>query len=585
MTDSHYFCRMKRLFASIFTAAAIVAAVIPVAAKEHTLHIVTTGDVHGSWFDRSYVDDYRPYSLMNVNWYVDSLRTAVGADNVLLLDAGDCLQGNNASYYYNYVATDGEHLFPRLMDYMDYDAVIVGNHDIETGHEVYDKVNAELAARDIPWLGGNAVRIGDGTPYFPVWTMFRRSGLNVAVLGFTNANMKAWLGEELWSGMDFLSLIPYVQECVDELKAEENPDVTVVVVHSGTGDGDGSMLESQGLDLLESLEGVDLIICGHDHKPAVVKNGGAVLLDGGSHARRVGHAVVSVDKNGKRLKSKDVEAEVVELDWRKSDAAMQKAFDAEYQAVKEFTNRPIGRLEVELRSRDAYAGMSDYINLVHTVQLVNTGAQLSFAAPLSFDGVVEPGEVIYNDAFTIYPYENDLYVMKLKGSEIKNYLEYSYDMWIQTPGEHVLRIVDSPDPRTGASRWSFVGRSYNFDSAAGIVYTVDVSKPFGERIQISSLADGSAFDPDAWYTVAMTSYRASGGGNLIIEGAGLSRDELEERTVGRYPAIRDMVTSFISSHESVDSETVSDPSLLGEWHFIPEDTAPEMIEEDMKLIF
>ena len=152
--------------------------------------------------------------------------------------------------------------------------------------------------------------------------------------------------------------------------------------------------------------------------------------------------------------------------------------------MKEFTNRTIGSLTVELRSRDAYAGMSDYINLVHTVQLSVPEAEISFAAPLSFDGTVEPGTVIYNDVFTIYPYENELYVMKLKGSEIKSYLEYSYDGWIQTPGDHVLRIVDSPDPRTGASSWSFVGRSYNFDSAAGLVYTVDVTKPYGQRVEI-----------------------------------------------------------------------------------------------------
>lgn len=578
---------MKRIY-SLFAAAAVVfMAAAAVSAKEHTLHVVTTGDVHGSWFDRSYVDDYVPYSLMHVNRYVDSLRNAVGSENVLLLDAGDCLQGNNASYYYNYVETDGEHLFPRLVDYMGYDAIIVGNHDIETGHEVYDKVNAELAERGIPWLGGNAVRTDDGQPYFPIYATFDRAGLKVAVLGFTNANMKAWLGEELWSGMDFLSLVPYVQDCVDDVIAEEKPDVTVVVVHSGTGEGDGSMLESQGLDLLGTLEGVDLLVCSHDHRPAVVKpeEGGAVLLNGGSHARRVGHAVIDVDKRGRKVKAKDVTAEVVNLNWRNSDSAMQKAFDSEYQTVREFTNRPIGRLDVELRSRDAYAGMSDYINLVHTVQLKATGAQISFAAPLSFDGVVEPGTVIYNDAFTIYPYENDLYVLQLKGSEIKSYLEYSYDSWIQTPGEHVLRIVNEADPRTGAQRWSFVGRTYNFDSAAGLVYTVDVTKPYGQRIEIKSLADGSEFDPNQWYRVAMTSYRASGGGNLIFEGAGLSRMGLDLRVIARYSAIRDMVTEFISSHDAVSSETVSDPTLLGEWHFIPEEEAAEMIEADMKLIF
>lgn len=141
---------MKRITGVVFAAALMLAAALPAGAKEHTLHVITTGDVHGSWFDRSYVDGSVPYSLMHVNHYVDSLRSAVGSENVLLLDAGDCLQGNNASYYYNYVATDGGHLFPRLVDYMGYDAIVVGNHDVETGHPVYDKVYAELAERDIP---------------------------------------------------------------------------------------------------------------------------------------------------------------------------------------------------------------------------------------------------------------------------------------------------------------------------------------------------------------------------------------------------------------------------------------------------
>ena len=124
---------MKRIFHCFAAAVVILTAAVSVSAKEHSLHIVTTGDVHGSWFDRSYVDDYVPYSLMQVNWYVDSLRNAVGEGNVLLLDAGDCLQGNNASYYYNYVATDGGHIFPRLVDYMGYDAIIVGNRDRTSG--------------------------------------------------------------------------------------------------------------------------------------------------------------------------------------------------------------------------------------------------------------------------------------------------------------------------------------------------------------------------------------------------------------------------------------------------------------------
>ncbi len=570
---------MKNKLIIILAALALVA--LPLGAQKRTLHIVTTGDVHGSWFDRPYVDGKGANtSLMSVKHYVDSLRGAVGEDSVLLLDAGDCLQGDNAAYYYNYVETCVPHLFPRLVAYMGYDAVIVGNHDIETGHKVYDRVCSELAELGIPWLGGNALRLCDATPYFPVWKVFDRAGMRVAVLGFTNPNMKAWLSEPVWRGMEFVSLLPYVQKCVDEVLAAEKPDAVVVVVHSGTGAGDGSVLESQGLDLLSSLRGADVLVCAHDHRPFMAEKDGCVLVNGGSRAGNVGYATVSLEDG-----AKSVQARTVRMDKRLVDTAMRREFEAEFQAVKAFTNRRVGHLAMDMKTRDAYRGMSDYINLIHTVQIGVPEAQISFAAPLTYDGTVKAGELIYNDMFTIYPYENQLFVLKLKGSEIRNYLEYSYDSWIQTPGRHVLRIADAPDPRTGAPRWSFTARSYNFDSAAGLVYTVDVSKPYGKRVMISSLADGTAFDGEAWYNVAMTSYRASGGGNLILEGAGLSKEEADARVVARYPEIRDMVYDFISKHGDITPELVGDPSVTGEWHFIPEKKVRSLMDKDYKLVF
>lgn len=568
-------------FKSILFSALLVLAALPAGAQERTLHIVTTGDVHGSWFDKPYVEGKSARtSLMSVKHYVDSLRAAVGEDNLLLLDAGDCLQGDNAAYYYNYVETSVPHLYPRLAAYMGYDAVVVGNHDIETGHKVYDRVCSELAELGIPWLGGNALRVCDGTPYFPVWKIFNRAGMKVAVLGFTNPNMKAWLSEPVWRGIEFVSLLPYVQKCVDEVRAIEKPDAVVVVVHSGTGAGDGQVLESQGLDLLNTLHGADVLVCAHDHRPFVAEKNGCVLINGGSRAGNVGYATVCLGAAGK-----SVQGRTVRMNKRAVDTAMQREFEPEFEAVKAFTNRRVGHLAMDMRTRDAYRGMSDYINLVHTVQIGVPEAQISFAAPLTYDGTVVAGELIYNDMFTIYPYENQLFVLKLKGSEIRSYLEYSYDAWIQTPGKHVLRIADSPDARTGAPRWSFTARSYNFDSAAGLVYTVDVTKAYGKRVKISSLADGTAFDEEAWYNVAMTSYRASGGGNLILDGAGLSKEEADSRVVARYPEIRDMVYDFISAHGDITPELVGDPSVIGEWHFIPEKKVKSLMDKDYGLVF
>ena len=418
-------------------------------ARERKLYVVTTGDVHGSWFDRAYVEGQGlRTSLMSVKSYVDSLRKAVGEENVLLLDAGDCLQGDNAAYYFNYEDTSVPHLFPRIVAYMGYDAVIVGNHDIETGHKVYDRVNAELAAAGIPWLGGNAVRNDDGEPYFPVYQIFEKAGMKVAVLGFNNANISAWLSESLWEGMTFKSLIPLVQQWVDKVNGEYKPDITVAVVHSGTGEGDGQVLENQGLDLLHSLSGVDLLVTAHDHSPYSTVYEGCGFLNGGARAGKVGYAEITAQMRGRKLLSKEVETRIVRMDKRKVDLEMQKAFDPEYQAVKAFTNKKVGSLAMDMRTRDAYAGMSDYINLVHTVQLSAPEAQISFAAPLTFNGTVKAGELVFNDMFTIYPYENQMFVVRLKGSEIKDYLEFSYDGWIQTPGEHLLKIKSSPDART-----------------------------------------------------------------------------------------------------------------------------------------
>ncbi len=575
---------MKRVCYCLLAAALLMLAA-SCSPDERILHIVTTGDVHGSWFDEPYVDGQATKtSLMSVSAWVDSLRGAVGERNVLLLDAGDCLQGDNAPYYYNYVAELQEHLFPRIISYMKYDAVTVGNHDIETGHPVYDWIAKELAARKIPFLGGNAVRTDNGEPYFPVYKMFRRGGMKVAVLGFTNPNMKAWLAEPIWSGIEFVSLIPCVQEWVDRVRAKEKPDVVVVLVHSGTGSGDGEVLESQGLDLLDTLKGVDVLVTSHDHRPYVQEKDGTWLINGGARAGNVGHAVIKAAKKDGHL-DKEIRGEYVRMDKNKVNEAMKEHFRPDFERIKAFTLQPVGELGVELRTRDAYTGMSDYTNLVHTVQLGVPDVRLSFAAPLTYNGTVNAGQVIYNDMFTIYPFENQLYIVKMKGSEVKNYLEYSYDHWIQTPGQHVLRIQDAPDARTGAKRWSFEYRSYNFDSAAGLVYTVDVTRPAGSRVQIKSLADGSPFDPEGWYNVAMTSYRASGGGNIIPEGAGLSQEEMDERIVNRLPEIRELIYQYIKEHGTIDAALIRDHGLLGEWHFVPEKLVNPMLEADMELIF
>ena len=553
----------------------------------HTLHVLTTNDVHAAWFDSTYVGNGTQRSLFAVNYYVDSIRAAVGGDNVILLDAGDCLQGDNASYYYNYVDTLTPHLFPRLVSYMGYDAITVGNHDIETGHPVYDRVAADLAGEGIPFLGGNALRTDNGEPYFPLYKTFERAGLKVLVLGYTNANNKAWLNESLWHGMTFESLIPLVQQDVDRLTAQEKPQVVIVSVHSGTGEGDGTILEDQGLDLFNSLRGVDVLLCSHDHSPFTAQKDHIILLNTGSKASNLGHGVVEVETRHGKVVSKTLSQSLIPVDKNNADPVMRERFRPDYEAVKAFTFREVGDLSRDMVFSDAFLGMSDYTNLLHTVCLGCAPAQISIAAPLTQNATVKAGKLIYNDMFTLYRYENQLFVVKMTGREIKDFLEYSYNLWIHTPEgptDHVLNIKEAPDARTGTRRWSFVEASYNFDSAAGINYTVDVTEPYGSRVRITTLADGSAFDLDATYNVAMTSYRASGGGDTMVKGAHIDTRNIDERVVAKYPEIRDLIYEYVRANGSVDPAKISDPKVLGRWKFVPDKVYPQL-EMDRLLLF
>ena len=552
----------------------------------YRLQLFTTNDVHGRFFDSLYVGGNTKESLLAVARYVDSVRTAEGPENVLLVDAGDCLQGDNAAYYFNYVDTVTPHLYARITDYMGYDAVAVGNHDIETGHPVYDRVAKQMRA---PFLAANALRTDNGEPYFPEYTTVNKSGLKVAILGYTNPNIKNWLAESLWSGMEFKSLIPVVQEGVDKVIEKEHPHVVIVAVHSGTGAGDGSVLESQGLDLYKSLKGVDFLVCSHDHRPFIASKDDLCLINSGSHCRNIGHGTVEVEIKDGQVVSKKLSADLIKVNKKLVDVEMREHFRKDYEAVKAFTLKPVGKLERDMYTRESYAGMCDYMNLLHTLSLSCSPAQISFSAPLTFNGKVKAGQLVYNDLFTIYPYENQLYVVSMSGREIKDYLEYSYDAWINTvsgrKSDNLLKIRNAADPRTGQKRWSFVERSYNFDSAAGINYTVDIRKPYGARIEIESLADGTKFDMDARYNVAMTSYRASGGGGIMREGAKVDTDRIDERVVARYPEIREILYEYLSEHGTISPEETGNPSVIGSWKFIPEKKASKMLENDMALLF
>lgn len=554
--------------------------------SEVDLHLYTTGDVHGSYFDSLYTGSVTKESLLSVAEFIDVKRSEYGSDHVILVDAGDFLQGDNAAYYYNDVDTTDAHVLPLMAADMGYDAMIVGNHDIETGPAVYDRIQDQLT---IPWLAANAIERSSGKCHFGEYTVINRCGIKIAIVGLTNPNMSAWLDESQMNGIDFINPRGgFAQKLVNRVRRKEKPDIVILVIHSGTGD-ESHKLENQGLDILHEVKGVDVVVCAHDHKSFTAEGDGNVLVNGGSHAKNVGHVQMTLALNSRgKVKEKRLQTEIIPMDKNAIDKQMMEKYRNQFLAVRSFSNRNIGAITSEMKIRDSYFGMCFFMNFLHSVCLQASGADVCILAPLKLDGTIHKGEIIYNDLFSIYQYENQLFVVQLTGDEIHRYLEFSYDLWIDTTdgsNDHLLKIQNSDDERSGKKGWSFVNRSYNFDSAAGICYTVDVTKPAGSRINILSMADGKAFDPQKSYKVAMTSYRANGGGDHVVKALGMEGGVPDEKIIEKNKDVREIIYDYFKTKGTVTPESVGNPTMIGHWEFIPADVAGPMLEKDRKILF
>ena len=177
--------------------------------------------------------------------------------------------------------------------------------------------------------------------------------------------------------------------------------------------------------------------------------------------------------------------------------------------------------------------------------------------------------------------------MALSGKEIKGFLEFSYSDWFnQMTGPDDNLIAFKKDD-AGKLAWSQRSNSYEtkvryyqYDSAAGIIYTVDVSKPIGERITITSMADGTPFDLTKQYKVAINSYRATGGGGHLLKGAGIPKEDLTKRMLSS--TVKDLRYFLM---KWIEQQKVVTPEALGNWKVVPADWWEKAKERDYKLLY
>ena len=544
--------------------------------KTVTIRLVETSDVHGAFFPYNFTER-RPMegTMARVSTYLKRQRKTYG-DRLILLDNGDILQGQPTCYYTNYVKTDEPNIAAEVINYLKYDAETFGNHDVETGHAVYDKWIKEVKC---PMLGANIIDTKTNKPYVKPYTIIEREGVHVAILGMLTPAIPNWLHESLWTGLRFDEMLQTARHWLKILKEQEKADVIVGLFHSGW---DGGIVtptyeEDVARKMAETVEGFDVIFFGHDHTERNTTINNTLCMDPSCNALKVAEATIQI-RNGKVVSKK---GEIIDVRNEVIDQQYIAHFQPQIDAIRQYVERQLGTFASPMRSRDAFFGSAAFTDLIHQLQLDETHADISFNAPLTFNTDIKAGPIYMSDMFKLYRFENKIYVLRMTGEEVRKHLERSYDLWVNTmksPDDHIMMLNEGS--AGDEQRRGFKNLTFNFDSAAGIDYVVDVTKPDGQKVHILQFSDGRPFDEKAWYKVVMNSYRGNGGGELLTQGAGIPLDSINNRII--FMSERDQ-RYYLT--QKIEREGKVEGKALNNWRFIPDAWARPAIERDRKLIF
>lgn len=558
--------------------------------QEADLVLLYTTDLHGACLPFDFKKNQpAPISLANVCTYVEQQRQE-NPEAVMLFDTGDFLQGQPSIYYSNFVDTADMHIMPEVFNYLKYDAVGVGNHDIETGEDVYGR---RLPGQfQMPWLCANAIDQRTGQPMFEPYTVIERQGVKVAILGMITPHIHAWLPKTLWPNLEFEDMVECASKWVPVIQQKEQPDVLIGLFHAGFDytvggtDLNTHCNENGSVPVAMKVPGFDIVLCGHDHQPCMynvenVAGDSVLILDARTQAMMEGRADIHLKLvDGKY--QKEITPSLIDM----ADYAADSAFCAHFQPfideVNGYVDAPLGELTSTLEGEPSLYGPSEFQDFIHEAQLWATGADISFASVLAPHDKIPAGPLTMRQLFTLYKYENQLFTLSMTGQNVKDYLEFGFTNQFGTmasANDHLIAFKRDEEGKiiTNAYGPQFATPTFNYTCAAGIRYTVDVSKPAGQRVSILSMSDGSEFSLDKTYNVAINSYQASGGGDFIPKGLGWDDTTLQSHIVNASPKdVRRYIADYIQQVKVIT------PRLRGDWQVIPTDWWKKGMETDKK---
>jgi 2',3'-cyclic-nucleotide 2'-phosphodiesterase/3'-nucleotidase len=501
--------------------------------------ILFTADLHGrvAPFD-PLTGDPAPGGLARVATLL--ARERARDPDAIYLDLGDLVQGTPASYFHVKERPDDPHPLIRTLNRLGCRGLVVGNHEFNFG---LPWLEAQRKHSEFPWLAANVLG-PDGEPYFQPVLRVERGERRIAILAVTSPQVPRW--EEPWNyeGLTFRDAVETVREWVPRLRAEG--DTVIVAAHMGwEGVTDGGLEspvppENDVGRLVQEVANLDVVLMAHTHQIVERRTDeGSLVIQPGARGEALGRIVVDTGDDGPAVQGTVFET----ASAIPPDEAIVALVHAEEQHGRERIAEVVGRAKGKFEATGARWGNNALLTLLHKVQLDASGAELSSTALFREHEHLRSGPIRVGDLFRVYPFENDLTILKLSIDDLREYLEQIAVAYLG-PSENGAPPPLHPD----------IGL-YNHDALAGVDYVIDPGQPAGKRIVEMSFG-GETRPGSAKVSLALTSYRAQGGGGY----AALRRARVVERT-GR--EIRRLVEEWIRERGTITPEVFGNWSVRG----------------------
>lgn len=487
---------------TILTSAIALSFAFPALAANGDIHNVTilgTSDLHGHFMPWDYSAD-----KLNLSGSLSQIATKVKTirqeqPNVILVDAGDTIQGNFVETFKD------EAIDPMMLGFneMKYDVWVLGNHEFDFGLKVLNRSLTQFKGRS---LAGNIQR-PDGNPFLLGYTIIERGGIKIGVIGMDTPMTQVFAeGTNRLEGMTFTNPTLEVQKIIKQI--DPQVDAIVLVAHMGI-ENENDITNTGVTDIANGNPELDAIVAGHMHTlidKAVVN--GVIITEPDKYGRALSRIDLQFEEQNGKFTLINKDSLTYKIKDITSDSKMESLYEPYHKRLREMANREIAQLSgVNLVPENEIRGIPQ-------VHVQDTGISALFQeasffyAPkanviaLQIDndntkldvGSIKAKDIAYN-----YQYAGgEITVYQMTGKELKQYMEWSAGYFNSVkPGD----VTYSFNPERRASKYS------TNDFFAGVTYTIDLTQPAGERITDLKFADGTPVKDNSEIRLGMNSYR------------------------------------------------------------------------------